>query len=447
MKFDDIGILATNPNGTLATRLSSAGLLIANSKLPDGTWNWRTAITGSGISADEINTGTLRAITIDGVTITGTEIRGGTITAGTQISAPSLVGGTISGAEVNGVKINGGTITGMEMTANKFVGNEITGGSISGITMTASAIVGGTMDVGNSKLKVGANNVVLKGASGTMTVDDTGINIDGATLKVRKMSGGVEKSLITLSATDGIKIQKKEGTQYYDKFYVDTDGNAVFAGKITGGEININGMFMVDSGGNCTANSLRLTGTTTGNVDANTLKIDNLIVGKNVTMGANATISWQQVTGKGNVAEMDDLKWSNISGRPTIPTVPSYITSTKITQTTIESPNIYGGVITGGILQSYVSGGAGIMIDEDSVNFYSSGTSRCGYIMYDTNGAGTSNEARNRLLIQSTSGYAMKLHSSGNMSISAGGGHIYIGGSGVTTHFVGNVSGVTATFG
>ncbi|EPD81274.1 hypothetical protein [Paenibacillus sp. HGH0039] len=45
-------------------------------------------------------------------------------------------------------------------------------------------------------------------------------------------------------------------------------------------------------------------------------------------MGVNATIAWDKVT-----------------GQPYIPQVPSYIQSTKITQTTIESPNIFGGAI------------------------------------------------------------------------------------------------------
>jgi hypothetical protein len=56
--------------------------------------------------------------------------------------------------------------------------------------------------------------------------------------------------------------------------------------------------------------------------------VDNLQLGRNVFMGSEATISWTQVT-----------------NQPQIPTLPSYISATKITQTTIESPNIYGGTI------------------------------------------------------------------------------------------------------
>jgi hypothetical protein len=54
-----------------------------------------------------------------------------------------------------------------------------------------------------------------------------------------------------------------------------------------------------------------------------------LDLGENVIMGENAYISWDKVT-----------------NQPTIPTVPSYIKSTYIDSTRIESPSIYGGTIT-----------------------------------------------------------------------------------------------------
>lgn len=56
-----------------------------------------------------------------------------------------------------------------------------------------------------------------------------------------------------------------------------------------------------------------------------------LAVGEQILMGDSATISWDKVTDK-----------------PTIPTLPKYITATKITHTTIESPSISGGSIIGG---------------------------------------------------------------------------------------------------
>jgi hypothetical protein len=44
-----------------AVYMTSGGILLADSKNPDGTFNWRTAITGAGIVADVISTGVLNA--------------------------------------------------------------------------------------------------------------------------------------------------------------------------------------------------------------------------------------------------------------------------------------------------------------------------------------------------------------------------------------------------
>ncbi|WP_024834144.1 phage tail protein [Ruminiclostridium josui] len=74
---------------------------------------------------------------------------------------------------------------------------------------------------------------------------------------------------------------------------------------------------------------------TTNEAKIKTAQIENLEVGGNVAMGPNATISWNQVT-----------------NQPTIPVLPSYITQTKITSTTVESPIIVGGEIRGGKLTS-----------------------------------------------------------------------------------------------
>ncbi|MBD1373746.1 phage tail protein [Hazenella sp. IB182357] len=46
---------------TEAVYLTSGGMLLSDSTLPDGSFNWRTAITGKGINANEINAGTLNA--------------------------------------------------------------------------------------------------------------------------------------------------------------------------------------------------------------------------------------------------------------------------------------------------------------------------------------------------------------------------------------------------
>lgn len=48
-------------DGGKAVRFTGAGILLADNKDAAGNWSWRTAITGSGMVADEITTGTLNA--------------------------------------------------------------------------------------------------------------------------------------------------------------------------------------------------------------------------------------------------------------------------------------------------------------------------------------------------------------------------------------------------
>ena len=48
-------------NPTKVVYMGAGKILIANSKNPDGTWNWRTAMTGDGITLDAVNTGVLTA--------------------------------------------------------------------------------------------------------------------------------------------------------------------------------------------------------------------------------------------------------------------------------------------------------------------------------------------------------------------------------------------------
>ena len=80
----------TDAESTMAMVLSPAGFMIADSKLADGNWKWRTFGTGAGFTADEIIAGTLRAIAVEGVTITASTLTGGTI-----------VGATIKGGSLN----------------------------------------------------------------------------------------------------------------------------------------------------------------------------------------------------------------------------------------------------------------------------------------------------------------------------------------------------------
>ncbi|WP_144407036.1 hypothetical protein [Paenibacillus sp. IHBB 10380] len=134
------------------------------------------------------------------------------------------------------------------------------------------------------------------------------------------------------NATDGLKFQKNVNGNWVDKFYYDVNsGNLVMDGSIDAKEFKIGGVNAL-VGNRISVNS-----------------IEPLEVGRNVHMGRNAVIYWDQVPDK-----------------PYIPTLPSYIQNTRITSTSIESPNISGGVITGGkIIGGTIESGTTINVGTD----------------------------------------------------------------------------------
>jgi len=96
-----------------------------------------------------------------------------------------------------------------------------------------------------------------------------------------------------------------------------------------------------------------------------TFKVDsqgNVTVSGNITLGPGSSISWDALPS--DVADIDNLAdvafsgdYDDLSDKPDIPVLPSYIKSTYIDETRIESPTIYAGkyYATG---QGYSSGAA-----------------------------------------------------------------------------------------
>lgn len=153
----------------------------------------------------------------------------------------------------------------------------------------------------------------------------------------------------TLEGADGKFTGKLEGGTIgiggasFDAFTVDSSGNI----KVTKGSLNINNKFIVDSLGNMTATDATISG--------------------NITLGPGSSINWAQVTPP-TAAQVGALPVGTY-----IPTVPSYITSTKITSTTIESPSISGGTIIGGSIYGgsiYAGNGTGGRIDIANLGNY-----------------------------------------------------------------------------
>lgn len=123
----------------------------------------------------------------------------------------------------------------------------------------------------------------------------------------------------TLNATEGLSFEKyTSGKWQKELFYDATKGNLVIRGEVDAQGLKVKGKDVLT-----TDDKIKVTA------------IEDLVVGGNVKMGPNATISWDKV-----------------SNQPYIPTLPNYIQATKIGSTYIESPTISAGTINSTTINS-----------------------------------------------------------------------------------------------
>mgnify|MGYP003487913111 FL=1 len=215
--------------------------------------------------------------------------------------------------------------------------------------------------IGAEKARVAEENA--KNASVGKGEVLNGVKIDATNGLVVTTTNNLNR--VYLNATKGIAVQKNTGTtsspNYTDMLSIDTNGNVRMSGGIISWA-NVNTPTASQTGA-LPSNSSMLThisatGVYTGTVTTNqlvagtakikTAMIEDLVVGGNVSMGANANISW-----------------GNVTGRPTIPTTASQvgaisstyidangiwtgkINANTITSGTISGDRINGGTITG----------------------------------------------------------------------------------------------------
>ena len=222
--------------------------------------------------------------------------------------------------------------------------------------------------------------------------------------------------------------------------YVGTDGISLGYGK-----------FKVDSSGIVTAKNGSFTGSITadsGEIGGFEISKDNLKsypdISKGVYIGTdkiNLGRGKFVVDNEGNLTTKGNIYLKNSDGKKTLlsitgdtisfdgqsnndygnTNVATYLSetygitaTTGITKSSIESPSIKGGSISGAMIT--VTGlGAN---NGSALNIYN-GDSRKGYISYDTYGAGTNDEAQNRMIVSTDDGTALKIRSRrASMSIS-----------------------------
>lgn len=101
----------------------------------------------------------------------------------------------------------------------------------------------------------------------------------------------------------------------------------------------------------------------------------------------------------------------------------------EIKGTTLTGNTIKGGTITGAIVQSMGEAGDGVALFDKGYYVFGPGDNVVvAELKYDTTGAGTTEEATNRVFLGTQNGVAMKIYSDDNMSITAKPGKkIYLG--------------------
>jgi hypothetical protein len=123
----------------------------------------------------------------------------------------------------------------------------------------------------------------------------------------------------------------------------DAEGNITTISQTVNGltVTDANGTTLINGGMISTTNLYVAAANITGQLTASQIKTSELIVGKNITMGSAARISWSQVTGTGDVATMDDIPTktsdlTNDSKFTTLAAVESqgYTTSAQVTSIT-----------------------------------------------------------------------------------------------------------------
>lgn len=222
-------------DGAKAVRFAGGGILLASAKDSAGNWVWRTALTGSGIVADEITAGTLRAAL---VTILGNE---NVYMAGANIyvldpanhkhqirigqfdGTRTGIGFTTDGGatwtqtiDYTGISISSdipdGSISSQKLADNAVTGTKISAGSITTpkiatAGLNASVIKAGTID---------ANSVSIAG---------TGTSLNGTTLRIKHPS--INAGAETTIGLEGLKMILNG--KVIGGMYKDTDGSVISA--------------------------------------------------------------------------------------------------------------------------------------------------------------------------------------------------------------------------
>lgn len=321
---------------------------------------------------------------------------------------------------------------------------------------------------------------LLKGSGGRISLDPSfGITAGNGSYFTYDDNGYISGIKLqdgsTVASLSEVNWQKQDGVWKnapQPNFWVDMNGDAFFRGKVyatdgyfsgtvyaTDGEFSgtihaTDGEFkgVVDASGfkingvdalignKISSDFLELRGLAIPNASNPAFAIDSqghvTINGGSISFGSLDSSAQDKInsaydTANGAMDAINDLD---------IPTLPSYIKSTYIDSTSIQSPDITGGILRGAEVQ--------IIAEQANLVFYDSGKTLRGAIYYDSNGSSSLGESSSRLFVNAINS-ALKLNATrdisiGNPSWGANGYRTYI----YNPYLIGTITGsITATFG
>lgn len=271
---------------------------------------------------------------------------------------------------------------------------------------------------------VAVNGYTQKDAEYTAAVNGYSVKLGEYTTAVE---GYTQKEAEYIAAVNGYSVKVAEYAEtvngYTQQYSQWTQTAAGFEGRVVNLEKGQATMLKLAADGVTVTNALGNTVQITGScidfgsaTDANTIE-GKIAAATNKAASASSAASSaaSAASSAGALAEAAYALAESVQ-------IPSYIKSTYISKTEVRSPSIYGGMF-------YATGRG--RLAEPAYYLYDSWTAsnglgnQVGYMSYDDNGAGTTEEAQKRVLLTSTNGTALKLQAAGNMSMEAG-GKIYV---------------------
>ena len=211
-----------NENGLYAMMLTGAGLMIADSKTPEGEWNWRTTMTGAGMTADSIVFGEMSGMRIQAHTITADKV---VASLGSELDIGSNAALTLY-ATKDGYRPAGSLDT-QNSIVPKVASDEsyiqiLPAGKDSrgnAIPARLYLMTGGLLHMEGGKVELISGSTMDLNSSSTMNIKAGGsLNID--------VSGGTNSGKFTVNS---------------DNFIIDNKGNVTIKGTVTAYAGNIAG--------------------------------------------------------------------------------------------------------------------------------------------------------------------------------------------------------------